>query len=246
MKLKINLNSLVLRLKNKFFLFFLILVISSLVVLSFFKKQVMPTFRMESVIDEKDVNLLLKSASLDDHDLKITSSTLTPSKQSMHSLNSIQTLKKGCVHCQKLSGFSEKNELKTINEVKKILFSAFKEHSWNKEKEKTRIFVVDYFAEKLLGRIDTNEREQIISIMKKYVEMPVMNLSLSERQKKSIIGDKIELMMNFTRFDEEFAIDFIANLRKLKEFSLLKVGIENGLWLKGYSSLEVKDFLSQI
>ena len=150
-------------------------------------------------------------------------------------LKKLQDLRQGRLHLTSLTDEIDLDEENVIAEIEAMLSTALDTQAFSEELEERRILGLDYLGERIVGRIPTHMRNECLRIFEEHVARSVLASDADSRLKKSVLGDKVEIMEYIARFDEERAYEILARHRDENELSFLKAGISNGLWRLGVS-----------
>lgn len=158
-------------------------------------------------------------------------------------LRLIQDAKNGRLHANTLEDATQEDESSHIIEVESYLRNSIQNNEFNDEDEDNRILIIDYLGEKLRGRLPTQYRSRIWNIFQDYIAFDVLNTQMDERKKKSLIGDKVEIMEYVALWSENDAIKTLRSYQGRSDYDFLRVGVSNGLYKQGNTKEEIADKL---
>lgn len=151
----------------------------------------------------------------------------------------LATLRKGRQHLSHLN-LQEENEINNL-ELAESVFKQARYLEYSEQEESSRMRLLDYLGEKYLGRLSTDYPQKVYEILK--VQLDEIPETLPIRQRKSLLGDQVEIIMWMTRKDPHFTIRLWKSQRNPNIAAAWRVGVQNGLWQIGYSSREQEAFL---
>ena len=135
---------------------------------------------------------------------------------------------------------------KMITKIRSYFDLALKEKSFNSQIESTRMLMIDYLGDVILGNIIFEKEEEAFNVLLDLLKKDTINPKMDDRQKKSMIGDKMEMMAYYTQFAEDQAYLYLQQEKGSPYFSYLKTGFINGLYFKGLSKKELKVKMSDV
>lgn len=139
--------------------------------------------------------------------------------------------------------FKNKQMLHRIQSYFKL---ALKEKSFNSANEDIRMLMIDYLGDVILGNITFEDQDKALDIVFNLLTKDTSHFGMDNRQKKSMIGDKMELMSYYTQYNEDQAYTYLLSEKGSKYFSHLKTAFINGLYFKGITKSELKDKMAEI
>jgi len=170
------------------------------------------------------------------------------SKQTFESLIKYNNDRKARVIMSGLSNILEgyfKNK-KMITKIKSYFDFALKEIKFNSQIENTRMLMIDYLGDVILGNINFEREEEALTVLLNILKKDTITPEMDHRQKKSMIGDKMELMAYYTQFAEDQAYLYLQQEKGTPYFNYLKTGFVNGLYFKGLSKKDLKEKMADV
>ncbi len=155
------------------------------------------------------------------------------SRKTKNALKRLQYVRSGRFHTRRLDADFVDDEHSILPELAKLLSNARRACEFDDAEENHRLEALDYLGEKLVGRLQTSQRSQIIRMLQEHVDFDPLESGAPDRQKQSVLGDQIEIMQYFARFDEKEASNLLSRYDRSKRYDFLKTGFENGLWMSG-------------
>ena len=127
----------------------------------------------------------------------------------------------------------------------RFLTESFRQEAYSSEDEDMRMALVDYVGDAALGRFSFEDRDEARRLLLWLLDTPLSLASAENRQAKSLIGDRIDLMAYYTQLDIGEAKEYLLRHRNQVVYKYLEEGYSNGLFWLGRGKVEIDQKLAE-